>query len=63
MNGLYNVKGELDCFNCRKGVSQFIHFDYNPRFGKIINSSMGIFNNYKEKLSVPRIHTAALIEF
>ena len=23
---------------------------------------MGIFNNYKEKLSVPRVHTAALPE-
>ena len=67
----YNVKGELDCFNCRTGgFSQIIHF--NVYKGKQSQSTFlrkkstrlwGIFNNYKEKLSVPRLHTAALIEF
>ena len=38
--------------------------NYNPHFCKEINSSMGIFNNYKEikTLSLPRVHTAAVID-
>ena len=33
-------------------------------FAKKINSSMDIpLNSYKEKLSVPRVHTAAWIQF
>ena len=45
--------------------------NYNPRFfsggggggGGGISSSVRIFDNYKEKLSVPRAQTAALTEF
>ena len=68
--GRYNVKGELDCFNCktvtflRLLTSMFTkESSYNPRFWeKKSTRQWGIFNNYKEKLSVLRIHTAALTE-
>ena len=66
----YNVKIELDCFNCKTAV--FLRLftsiftkenNYNPRFcTKKSTRPWGIFNNYKEKLSVPRVHAAALIE-
>ena len=37
--------------------------NYNPRFCEQSSTSvLGVFNNYKEKLSVPRVHTAPLIE-
>ena len=65
---MYNVEGELDCFNCKTGgFSQNIHF--NVYKGKELQSTLlrrkstrpwGIFYNYKEKLSVRRVHTAAL---
>ena len=59
----YNVKGELDCFNCKTGAflrlftSMFTkESNYNPRFcEKKSISQWGIFNNYKEKLSVPTL--------
>ena len=61
---------ESDCFNCKGGVllrlftSVFTkQNNYKPRFcNKKVTHLWGIFNNYKEKLSVPRVHTAALIE-
>ena len=65
----YKVKGELDCFNCKMGgflrlfTSMFtkkaiiIHV-----FAKKSNRLRGIITNYKEKHSVPTVHTAALIE-
>ena len=63
----YNVKGELDCFNCKTGVflrlfaSMFIkESNYIHVFAKKLTLQWGMFNNYKEKLSVPRVHTAAL---
>ena len=66
----YNVDGELNCFNCKTGF--FLRFytsmfskesNYNPRFCKKKQTRIwGIFNNYKEKQGVPRVHTAALIE-
>ena len=65
----YNAKGKLDCFNCKTGV--FLRF-FTPVFTKKAitihvlggksTSLWGIFNNYKEKLSIPRVQTAALIE-
>ena len=66
----YNMKGELDCFNCKTGVflrlftSMFTkESNYNPRFcGKKLTYQWGIFNSYKEKQSVLRVHTAALTE-
>ena len=65
----YNVKCELDSFNCKTGVflrlftSMFMkESNYNPRFcEKKSNRPLGIFNNYEEKLSVSSVHTAALI--
>ena len=37
--------------------------NYNPRFFRKKSTRLwGIFNNYKEKLTVARVHTAALIE-
>ena len=66
----YNAKGKFDCFKCKTGV--FLRLftpmftkesNYNPRFlGKKSAPLWGIFNNYKEKLSVSRVQTAALIE-
>ena len=66
----YSAKGKLDCFNCKTGV--FLRLftpmftkesNYNPRFWEKKSTPLwGIFNNYKEKLSVPRVQTAALIE-
>ena len=65
----YNAKGKLDCFNCKTRVFLKLftpmftkESNYNPRFWEKMNSSMGIFINHKEKLSVPRVQTAALIE-
>ena len=66
----YNAKGKLDCFNCKTGVlPQIIHSNVYKRkqlqstfLGKKSARPWGIFNNYKEKLSVPRVQTAALIE-
>ena len=65
-----NVKGELSCFIWKTGgFSQIIHFSAYKR--KRLQSTFlrekstrlwGIFDNYKEKLSVPGVHTAALIE-
>ena len=50
------------------GFSQIIHFNvYKGKqlqstfLRKKINRLWGIFNNYKEKLSVSSVHTAALI--
>ena len=65
----YNAKSKLDCFKCKTGVLS----DYSRQclqkkaitihdFGKKSDRLWGIFNNYKEKLSVPRVQTAALIE-
>ena len=58
----YNVKGELDCFNCKTGVflrlfsSVFMkESNYNPRFWEKSTRQWGIFNNYKETLSVARV--------
>ena len=71
LNG-YNVKGESDCFNCKTGGgggSQIVHFNVYKR--KELQSTFlrkksarlwGIFNNYKENLSVPEVNTAALTE-
>ena len=63
---VYNVKGELDCLNCKTGVflslftSMFTkESNYNPRFCEKTTRLWGIFNIYKGKLSVPRVHTAA----
>ena len=37
--------------------------NYNPRFWEKNSTRLcGIFNNYKEKLSVPRVQTDALIK-
>ena len=66
----YNVKGELDYFNCKMWVSLRLftsmftkESNYNPHFCEKTSVRLwGIFNNYKENLSVPRVHTAALIE-
>ena len=51
----YNVKGELDCFNCKAGVSQIIHFNVYKKkaikihvFAKKSTRLLGIFNKYKE---------------
>ena len=65
----FHAKGKLDCFNSKMGV--FLRLftpmftkegNYNLRFGEKSASLWGIFNNYKEKLGVPRVQTAALIE-
>ena len=65
----YDVKGELDCFNCNTGFPQIIHFIvYKTKqlqstfWGKNSTGLSGIFNNYKEKQSVLKAYTAALIE-
>ena len=66
----YNAEGKLDCFNCKAGFfSQIIHSNVYKRkqlqstfLGKKSTPLWGIFNNYNEKLSVPRVQTAALIE-
>ena len=65
----YKVKGELDCFNCKTGVfiglltSVFTkESNYNRRSPKKSTSLWGIFDSYKEKLSVPRVHTMTLTE-
>ena len=66
----YNAKGKLDCFNCKTGV---FSSDYSLQclqkkaitihvFGEKSTPLWGIFNNYKKKLSVPTVHTAASIE-
>ena len=61
----YNANGKLDCFNCKTGdflrlfTSLFTkESDYSPRFRGKSTPLWGIFNNYKEKLSVPRVQTA-----
>ena len=61
----YNAKGKLDCFTCKTGV----FLDYSPqclqkkaRFWEKSAPLWGIFIIYKEKLSVPIVQTAALIE-
>ena len=65
----YNAKGKLNCFDCKTAV--FLRLftpmftkesNYNPRFGEKPTPLWGIFYNNKEKLSVPRVQTAALIE-
>ena len=64
----YNVKFELVCFNCKTGVflrsfkSMLIkESNYNPRFCEKKSARLwGIFNNHKEELSDPRVHTAVL---
>ena len=66
----FYVKCELDCFNCKTEVflrlftSMFTkESNYNPQFCKNKSTRQwGIFNNYEEKLSVPRVHTAVLTE-
>ena len=61
----YNVKGQLDYFDCKTGVflTLFISmFTKKSDHDKKINWSTGNFNNYEEKLSVPRVYIAALIE-
>ena len=68
--GRYNVKGESDCFNCKTGffLKLFTSAVYERKqlqstvFAKKSTRQLGIFNNCKEKLSVPRVHTAALTE-
>ena len=62
----YNVKGELDCLNCKTGsFSQIFNStsmftkesNYSPQFfEKKSTRRWGIFNNFKEKLSVPSVH-------
>ena len=61
------AKGELDCFNCKTGdflrlfTSVFTKKAITVHvFAKKSNRLWGIINNYKEKLSVPRLHTAAV---
>ena len=64
----HNLKCELDCFNCKTGgflrlfTSMFIkESNYSPRFCEKKSTRIrGILNNYKQKLSVPRVRTAAL---
>ena len=66
----YNVKGELDCLNCKVGgflrlfTSMFPkESSYNPRFCEKKSTRLwGTIKNYQGKLRVPRVHTAALIE-
>ena len=51
------------CFsrtNCSLNVYK-IKSNYNPRFIEKSTLLRGTFNNYKEKLSVPRVQTTALI--
>ena len=59
----YNAKGKLDCFNYKTGFSQIIHYKrkrlQSTFLGKKSTPLWGIFNNYKEKLSVPSVQTAA----
>ena len=65
----YNTKGKLDCFNYKTGF--FLRL-FTPMLQKKaitihvleVKSTplWGIFNNYKEKLGIPRVQTAALIE-
>ena len=62
----YNVEGELDCFDCKTG---FFFSDYSLQwftkeskfhvFAKKLTRLWEIFNNYKEKLIVPKAHTVA----
>ena len=68
----YNAKGKLDCFNCKtEGFLRLFtptftkESNYNPRFflEKKSTPLWGIFNKYKEKLSFPRVQTAALTEY
>ena len=62
-----DAEGKLDCFNCKTGgFSQIIHFNVYKRkqlqstfLGKISTPLWGLFSNYKVKLSVPRVQTAA----
>ena len=66
----YNVQGELDCFNCETGFflrlftlmftkeSNYIHVFEKKKATRLC----GMLDNYEEKLSVLRVHTAASIE-
>ena len=64
----YNIKGELDCFNCYAGVfPQIIHFHVYKRMQ--LQSTFcetkpprlwGILNNYKEKLVLPECELLAV---
>ena len=60
----YNVKGVLTARQVflRLFIPTFTkESNYNsPFLGKKSTPLWGIFNNYKEKLSVPRVQTAAL---
>ena len=65
----YNVKGELDCFNCKTGVFSDFSLQSLQKTAITIHVSAKkathlwrIFNYYREKLSVPTVHNAALIE-
>ena len=63
----YNVKGDLDCINCKTRVFLRLFTSMFTKkaitihvFAKKSIHQWGIFNNYKEKLSVPRVDTATL---
>ena len=66
----YNAEGKLDCFNCKTGLfSDYLLQCLQKKaitihvFGEKISTPLwGIFNYYKEKLSVPRVQIAVLIE-
>ena len=65
----YNAEGKLDCLTARRGFFS----DYSLQclqkkaitiyvFGKKSTLLWGIFNSYKEKLSLPIVQTATLME-
>ena len=69
----HNAEGKLDCFSCK--TMFFSDYSFQCLQKKAIAIQVlggggggesaplwGIFNNYKEKLSVPKVQTAALIE-
>ena len=66
----YNAKGKSDCFNCKTGFFPRLftptftkESNYNPGFlGEKSIPLWGIFNNYKEKLSVPRVQATYCID-
>ena len=68
---MYDAKGKLNCFNCKAGVwlRLFTLISLQKKAitarvtGKKSTPLWGIFNIYKEQLSVPRVQTADLIEF
>ena len=59
----------INCFDCKTGVFSDYSFHCLQKkattiyvFAKKSTRLWGIFSNYKGKLIVPRVHTAALIE-